>query len=238
MDRGYSPSKPTVFSLLLGLAGGVLSLWDGLDRANSLQVWLSANKGSVLGHVIGGFVENFWLFVALGLILWWHDVSARTLLLESKTGSLPPKTISKIETVPARPPAKKPSFNALDAATLQQLRARYPDRPILDESPYAIMRKLTGKTTHAFKKEALDYIGSWVGITFLFGDYDEDTTRVSPSASVFMETYCSLRCYFASAWRARLRTFDPNVSVLTVLGKISALDRTTGLDLTDCELLN
>ncbi len=71
------PSRPTLFTLFLGALWLIGRLIDSFDRAHTVDVWLAANKDNLYGHLGAQALDNAWVFLLLGLVLWWHDNEER-----------------------------------------------------------------------------------------------------------------------------------------------------------------
>lgn len=67
------PSRPTIFALVVGVLSYGGRVWDALDHSHALETWLKHGSLGVFGELVSQLIANGWLFVFLGLILWWHD---------------------------------------------------------------------------------------------------------------------------------------------------------------------
>ena len=107
------PSTPTVVSLAIGLGGAAVKVWDWLDRANGLQAWLTANKGSVLGDLATQALNNAWIFFLVGVLLWWHDVETKKHLSAATAPTAPVSQPLGIEATRSSEPEQNVDFRAV-----------------------------------------------------------------------------------------------------------------------------
>jgi len=123
-------------------------------------------------------------------------------------------------------------------STIADLRQGYPDRVILDDDPRDIMKHVFGdKTTEEAQGLLRSYLGSWMTLAFVVGDYQEHSgeARLLPTAVVTTTLGFFTYYYFDNAWRERLAGLRKGTMV-AVLGKISHMDPSK-IVFRDCELM-
>jgi len=95
------------------------------------------------------------------------------------------------------------------ASTIANLRQGYPEREILDDDPRVIIRRISENHT-AEEAQALteSYVGKWMTLSFLLGDYQNHSTeqRLFPIAELTTTLGVFTYFYFETGWREALGT--------------------------------